>query len=200
MSTPAPPPGVVDAVAALRAAFEDLHVMHDCDDNCPQDCDLSDYGESAYRAHDEHNADVREDIEERASGLVDALEEWLGVAALARPGHGIPADDQPAASRPVEVDVGISETDGTHLVQIDTADNTGRVRVFINDGTIYDGDPETDEPPGSYYAERPECEKRRLGGRREKGPRCDECQALTDTLLSVEHQPSCSLHPDNIAG
>lgn len=27
------------------------------------------------------------------------------------------------------------------MVQIDTAESVGRVRVFINDGTVYDGDP-----------------------------------------------------------
>lgn len=147
MSTPTPAPGVVDAVAALRAAFEDLHVMHDCEDTCPDDCDLSDYSESAYRHHDEHNADVREDIEERASGLVDALEDWLGPDALAGSSVGTNNHGQPPAPPPVEVDTGISDIDGTHIVQIDTADNTGRIRVFINDGTIYDGDPETDRPP-----------------------------------------------------
>lgn len=29
------------------------------------------------------------------------------------------------------------------IVQIDTPANVGRVRVYINDGRIYDGDPET---------------------------------------------------------
>lgn len=41
--------------------------------------------------------------------------------------------------------------DDAHVVQIDTAATTGRVRVFINDGAVYDGDPETDEPPGAQY-------------------------------------------------
>lgn len=31
------------------------------------------------------------------------------------------------------------------IVQIDTPANIGRVRVYINDGRIYDGDPETGE-------------------------------------------------------
>ena len=77
MSAPTPPATVLAAVAALRAAFDDIHVMHECDQNCLADCDLSDYSESAYRYHDEHNFDVRETIHDRASGLVDALEEWL---------------------------------------------------------------------------------------------------------------------------
>ncbi|UQX13394.1 hypothetical protein [Candidatus Mycobacterium methanotrophicum] len=78
MSTPNPPAAVVAAVASLRAAFDDIHVMHECDQDCRDDCDLSDYSESAYRSHDEHNFDVREVIHERAEGLVSALEEWLG--------------------------------------------------------------------------------------------------------------------------
>lgn len=34
---------------------------------------------------------------------------------------------------------------GYTVVQIDTAENPGRMRVYINDGCIYDGDPETGE-------------------------------------------------------
>ncbi|SKY96226.1 Uncharacterised protein [Mycobacteroides abscessus subsp. bolletii] len=79
---PDPPAAVISAITALRAAFDDLHEMHDCDQNCLQDCELSDYSESAYRRHDEHNADVREDIEERASALVNALEHWFGGDAM----------------------------------------------------------------------------------------------------------------------
>lgn len=77
MSVPHPPEAVVDALAALRSAFDDIHVMHECDEDCPDGCDLTDYSASAYRNHDEHNFDVREVIHERAEGLVDALEEWL---------------------------------------------------------------------------------------------------------------------------
>lgn len=78
MSAPTPPAAVVAAVAALRASFDDIHVMHECDQNCPSNCDLSDYSESAYRSHDEHNFDVRETIHDRAAALVEVLEEWLG--------------------------------------------------------------------------------------------------------------------------
>ncbi len=82
MSTPIPSAGVVTAVAALRAAFDDIHVMHGCDQDCPDDCPLIDESESAYRDHDEHNADVRESIHEWAEGLVEALDEWLGASNL----------------------------------------------------------------------------------------------------------------------
>ena len=37
------------------------------------------------------------------------------------------------------------------IAQIDTNEGTGRVRVFLNDGTIYDGNPETDAAPGQVY-------------------------------------------------
>lgn len=82
MSAPMPPAEVRTAVAELRAAFGDLHEMHECDEQCPERCDQSDYSESAYRHHDEHNADVREDIELKAGELVEALDAWLGAANL----------------------------------------------------------------------------------------------------------------------
>ncbi|SHQ51700.1 Uncharacterised protein [Mycobacteroides abscessus subsp. bolletii] len=75
---PVPPSAVLAAVADLRDRINDLHVMHECDENCGSDCDLRDESPAAYRAHDEHNFDVREQIEQCASGLLDALEEWLG--------------------------------------------------------------------------------------------------------------------------
>ena len=78
MSAPTPPPAVINCIKALRADFDRIHVMHECDENCPEDCDQSDYSESAYRHHDEHNADVREDIDYHAQQLVGALDEWLG--------------------------------------------------------------------------------------------------------------------------
>lgn len=37
--------------------------------------------------------------------------------------------------------------DGALVVQIDTHEGTGRVRVWLNDGALYDGDPERDEAP-----------------------------------------------------
>lgn len=89
MSAPRPPAEIVAAVAALRAAFGDLHVMHECDEQCPDDCSQSDNSESAYRHHDEHNADVREHIETLAGSLVDALEGWLGAESLAEAGEQV---------------------------------------------------------------------------------------------------------------
>lgn len=83
MTAPHPPAAVINAVTSLRDAFADIHVMHECDETCPDNCELSDYSESALRDHDETNFDVRETIHDRAEALVELLEEWLGVGALA---------------------------------------------------------------------------------------------------------------------
>ncbi|MCV7283731.1 hypothetical protein H7J87_00075 [Mycolicibacterium wolinskyi] len=88
MSALAPPAAVVDTLAGLRAAFDGIHVMHECSGDCPADCDLTDYSEAALRDHDERNFDAREEIHERAEELVAALDEWLGTAAAeAGPGR-----------------------------------------------------------------------------------------------------------------
>ncbi|MEX7474262.1 hypothetical protein AB4Z39_31705 [Mycobacterium adipatum] len=81
---PVPPSPVVNALRTLRADIGRLHVMHECAADCPANCELSDYSEAAYRRHDEHNFDVREDIECSAGQLVGALEEWLGPAVAAQ--------------------------------------------------------------------------------------------------------------------
>lgn len=41
---------------------------------------------------------------------------------------------------------GRSEIDGAVLVMIDTLEHVGRVRIDLNDGTIWDQDPEEDVP------------------------------------------------------
>lgn len=43
---------------------------------------------------------------------------------------------------PIEVTVYRSTIDGALVVQIDTEQDTGRVRVDLNDSAIWDGDPE----------------------------------------------------------
>ena len=83
MSAPKPPADVIAAVVDLRDAYGELHQMHECDEHCREDCGESDYSDSAYRYHDERNADVCEDIELKAASLVDTLEEWLGADELA---------------------------------------------------------------------------------------------------------------------
>ena len=67
-----------------------------------------------------------------------------------RPASGlelIRADEpQTAAHGGLVAQVFDSEVDGSLVVQLDTDQARGRkVRVYINDGTIYDGDPEADE-------------------------------------------------------
>lgn len=79
----------------------------------------------------------------------------------------------------------VSDRDGAQLVEIDTTEDTGRVRVLIGEGVIYDGDPNTDEPPGRHYGTR-------WGS---SGEHCDECGAQTTELVSEQHEQSCSLYP-----
>ena len=46
--------------------------------------------------------------------------------------------------RHITVSVMISGADGSILVQVDTDDDTGNVRIFVNDGDpVFDEDPET---------------------------------------------------------
>ncbi|GAT07667.1 hypothetical protein H7I77_10040 [Mycolicibacterium novocastrense] len=64
-------PSVLEGVTALRADFARLHVFDDEDDEPTV---------SGYRYHDEHNADVREDIEHSADALACRIDEWIGAA------------------------------------------------------------------------------------------------------------------------
>ncbi|HEX7428041.1 MAG TPA: hypothetical protein VF328_14135 [Mycobacterium sp.] len=78
MSAPTPPPAVINCIKALRADFDRIHVIHECDADCPKDCPDFIGASYDYSDHDEHNADVREDIDYHAQLLVGALDEWLG--------------------------------------------------------------------------------------------------------------------------
>lgn len=44
------------------------------------------------------------------------------------------------------------------VVQIDTGESTGRLRVNINDATVWDGDPQTDRRPGGWFHTEPSAE------------------------------------------
>ena len=44
---------------------------------------------------------------------------------------------------PHDEDTPCDRSDAILIVQIDTAESIGRMRVYVNDGRIYDGDPET---------------------------------------------------------
>lgn len=50
----------------------------------------------------------------------------------------------------------VSEVDGAQVVQIDTSDAAGRLRIYLNDGTVWDDDPETGDPDGELGALRAE--------------------------------------------
>ncbi|WP_308160194.1 hypothetical protein [Mycolicibacterium goodii] len=86
-------------------------------------------------AHDQEDFGIVEELLERAERL----------AALNLDGP----DEETDA--PVAMCGWVSELDGARVVQIDTFEGAGRVRVMINDGPVYDGDPETDQPPGAHY-------------------------------------------------
>ncbi|MDO2394755.1 hypothetical protein QRB38_13140 [Mycobacterium avium subsp. hominissuis] len=40
----------------------------------------------------------------------------------------------------------LSEVDGVPVIQVDTNAASGRLRVNLNDSTLWDGDPDTDGP------------------------------------------------------
>lgn len=77
MKRPVPEP-VLSAMADLRAAFGELHTMHECTSGCPVGCDQDSMSTTAYSYHDECNADAREDIENNARALLAVLDEWVG--------------------------------------------------------------------------------------------------------------------------
>ena len=54
--------------------------------------------------------------------------------------------------------------DNTPVVQIDTQRIEGRLRINLNDAPIFDGDPETEEPPGGYIDEFSEAGRRAADG------------------------------------
>ena len=43
--------------------------------------------------------------------------------------------------------------DGTTVVQVDTNSDTGRIRINLNDGILWDGNPDTDDSPGANYGQ-----------------------------------------------
>ena len=48
---------------------------------------------------------------------------------------------------------GLLDDDGPQavVVQIDSGETTGRIRINLNDAPVWDGDPETDEVPGAWF-------------------------------------------------
>lgn len=82
------PEPVLAAMGDLRAAFSELHTMHECTLACPIGCDRDCSSPAAYRYHDERNVDVREDIGSKAAVLLAVLDEWVG-SSRHRGGLGI---------------------------------------------------------------------------------------------------------------
>lgn len=52
---------------------------------------------------------------------------------------------------PVTVEVWPSAIDEATVVQVDSSEGVGRLRINVNDGAVYDGDPDSDDPPGRFF-------------------------------------------------
>lgn len=79
--------------------------------------------------------------EDHATATLDT--DKKGQAAMTNPIPSIVFEDGNC-----EVHVSRSLIDNSIYVQIDTRENVGNVRVELNDGPLYDGNPETDDAPG----------------------------------------------------
>ena len=87
---------------------------------------------------------------------IDGLTQALGqgdmdadaIRALAEGAAERAVADHAGEAAGIDVHGYVSLIDGAAVAQIDTTEDTGRVRVFLNDGTIYDGHPERDDAPG----------------------------------------------------
>lgn len=53
----------------------------------------------------------------------------------------------------VEIAQWTSELDGVHVVQVDTLEHHGRIRINLNDAPVWDGNPERDTHPGRHFIE-----------------------------------------------
>lgn len=101
---------------------------------------------------------AREQAREREIRLVAKFDHQLleaqarALDTLQRIAAQLPAEpiiDAEVVVPDVEVDTWFGE-DNTPVVQIDTPLHHGRLRINLNDGVVWDGDPETDERPGAH--------------------------------------------------
>lgn len=86
----------------------------------------------------------------------------------------------------VEVDTWFGEDD-TPVVQIDTHRGHGRLRINLNDGVVWDGDPETDERPGKN-AELIEWEQRALAQAETISRQLDTIRDQAEKIEQLEEQ------------
>lgn len=86
----------------------------------------------------------------------------------------------------VEVDTWFGEDD-TPVVQIDTHRGHGRLRINLNDGVVWDGDPETDERPGKN-AELVEWEQRALAQAETISRQLDTIRDQAEKIEQLEEQ------------
>lgn len=113
--------------------------------------------------------------------------------AVIAPGEDTAASQGAAVEPLVAVCGFVSDLDGAQVVQIDTTEGAGRVRVMVNDGPVYDGDPETDEPPGAHYQ----------GGGWQDGRRLFSVRSLmtgeTSTFRAVNESDATAQYLDVVA-
>lgn len=81
-------------------------------------------------------AELREEIE----GLRQQVAELIEANGTLR----AEAEAEPYC-RDIQVDAAVSEDDNATVVHVDTGSTTGLLRIYLNDGLIWDGDPETEE-------------------------------------------------------
>lgn len=86
----------------------------------------------------------------------------------------------------VEVDTWFGDDD-TPVVQIDTHRGHGRLRINLNDGVVWDGDPETDERPGKN-AELIEWEQRALAQAETISRQLDTIRDQAEKVEQLEEQ------------
>lgn len=99
-------------------------------------------GQATAEAHD-----LRERIVEVQANALDTINR----VAAALPA---PVIDAEVVTPDVVVDTWFGE-DNVPVVQIDTECGHGRLRINLNDGIVWDGDPETDDRPGAHAARHP---------------------------------------------
>ena len=131
-----------------------------------------------------HERDLRAEHRERLhEAQANALNTIQRIAAQ------LPVDpiiDAEVVVPDVEVDTWFGEDD-TPVVQIDTHRGHGRLRINLNDGVVWDGDPETDERPGKN-AELVEWEQRALAQAETISRQLDTIRDQTERIDELEAQ------------
>lgn len=79
-------------------------------------------------------AELREEIEGLRQQVAELIE-----------ANGTLRAEAETYCRDIQVDAAVSEDDNATVVHVDTGSTTGLLRIYLNDGLIWDGNPETEE-------------------------------------------------------